>query len=256
MTDPFLLVQLSDPHIGATWVECEPLAGLAAAVEAVGALRPTPGAVLISGDLADGGEDSEYAAIAALLAPLGVPVFVLAGNHDDRAALRRNFDLPGTGEDTVYYAVDLGPFRLAMLDTKVPGKDGGHLDSEQLGWLEAELTREPDAPTVIALHHPPFATGLAPFDVIGLSPAATAAFAGVVSGHGNVRRIVAGHVHRAITSQVRGHPALTAPSTCAQAVLDFATQELVMNAQPIGFAVHAMVDGELVSHFHALGVSA
>lgn len=254
MTDPFLLVQLSDPHIGATWVECDPLAGLAAAVEAVGAIRPAPGAVLISGDLADGALDSEYAAIVELLAPLAVPVFVLAGNHDDRAALRRHFDLPGAGEDPVYHAADLGPIRLVVLDTKVPGKDGGHLDSEQLGWLEAELTREPDAPTVIAMHHPPFKTGLPPFDVIGLSPAATAAFAGVVSGHGNVRRVVAGHVHRAITGQVAGHPALTAPSTCAQAVLDFVTQELVMSAQPIGFAVHAVVGGELVSHFHALGV--
>lgn len=209
MTDPFLLVQLSDPHIGAEWVECDPIAGLAAAVEAVRAVRPTPGAVLISGDLADGAADSEYAAIRELLAPLAVPLFVLVGNHDDRAAVRRQFDLPGAGDD-------------------------------------------PDAPTVIALHHPPFQTGLPAFDAIGLSRSAPAAFAGVVRHHPHVRRIVAGHVHRAITGQVGGHPALTAPSTCAQAVLDLSTEELVMSAQPIGFAVHALIDGELVSHFHAL----
>ena len=252
MTDPFLLVQLSDPHIGADWVECDPIAGLAAAVEAVRAVRPTPGAVLISGDLADGAADSEYAAIRELLAPLAAPLFVLVGNHDDRAAVRRQFDLPGAGDDPVFYAADLGPIRLIVLDSKVPDRDGGQLDSEQLGWLESELAAQPDAPTVIALHHPPFQTGLPAFDAIGLSRSATAAFAGVVSHHPHVRRIVAGHVHRAITGQVGGHPALTAPSTCAQAVLDLSTEELVMSAQPIGFAVHALIDGELVSHFHAL----
>jgi Icc protein len=254
MTDPFLLVQLSDPHIGADWVECDPIAGLAAAVEAVKAIQPAPGAVLISGDLADGAADSQYATIRELLAPLAVPLFVLAGNHDDRAALRRNFDLPGAGDEPVHYVADLVPIRLVVLDSKVPGRDGGQVDAQQLGWLESELSARPDAPTMIALHHPPFDTGLPAFDAIGLAPSATAAFAGVVGPHPNVRRIVAGHVHRSIIGQVRGHTALTAPSTCAQAVLDLSTDELVMSAQPIGFAVHALVDGELVSHFHALEV--
>lgn len=254
MTDPFLLVQLSDPHIGADWVECDPIAGLVAAVEAVRALRPAPGAVLISGDLADGAADSEYATIRELLAPLAVPLVVLAGNHDDRGVLRRQFDLPGSGDDPVHYAADLGPIRLVVLDSKVPGRDGGQLDAQQVGWLESELAAQPDAPTVIALHHPPFDTGLPAFEAIGIPQSATAAFAGVVGHHPHVRRIVAGHVHRAIVGQVGGHPALTAPSTCAQAVLDLSTTELVMTAQPIGFAVHALIGGELVSHFHALAV--
>jgi Icc protein len=228
MTDPFLLVQLSDPHIGADWVECDPIAGLAAAVEAVRALRPAPGAVLISGDLADGAADSEYATIRELLAPLG--------------------------DDPVHYAADLGPIRLVVLDSKVPGRDGGQLDAEQLGWLESELAAQPDAPTVIALHHPPFDTGLPAFEAIGIPQSAAAAFAGVVGHHPHVRRIVAGHVHRAIAGQVGGHPALTAPSTCAQAVLDLSTTELVMTAQPIGFVIHALLGGELVSHFHALAI--
>jgi 3',5'-cyclic-AMP phosphodiesterase len=254
MTDPFLLVQLSDPHIGAAWVAGDPLAGLAAAVEAVRTIRPNPDAILISGDLADSAADTEYEAIRKLLAPLGVPVFVLAGNHDDRAALRRQFELSGAGDEPIHYAADLGPMRLLVLDSKAPGSAGGQLGSEQLDWLDAELRAQPDAPTVIALHHPPFETGLPALDVIGLSSVGTAAFTLVVSGHRNVERIVAGHVHRPIVSQVGGIPALTAPSTCAQALLDFSTEELVMSRQPVGFAVHVLVDGELVSHFHALEV--
>jgi 3',5'-cyclic AMP phosphodiesterase CpdA len=50
---PFLLVQISDPHIGATWAGGDPAARLAAAVEEVLRLPDRPDAVLVSGDLAD-----------------------------------------------------------------------------------------------------------------------------------------------------------------------------------------------------------
>ncbi len=255
MTDPFVLVQLSDPHIGAAWSGGDPLASLAAAIAAVRGIRPRPSAILVSGDLAHNGADSEYAAIRELLDPLGVPLFALAGNHDDRALLRRHFDLPGTGAEPIRYAADLGPIRLLVLDSSVPGKDSGQLDSEQLDWLESELTADAETPVVVALHHPPFGTGLPPFDPIGVRPGDATAFAGVVARHGNVRRIVAGHVHRAITTQVGDRLALTAPSTYEQAVLDFSTEELVMSPQPIGFAAHVVIDGELVSHFHAIEAS-
>lgn len=69
MTDPFLLVQLSAPHIGATWGPGDPLAGLAAAVDSVRALEFGPSAVLLSGDLADHAADDEYEHVRDLLAP-------------------------------------------------------------------------------------------------------------------------------------------------------------------------------------------
>jgi hypothetical protein len=40
MTEPPLIAQLRDPHIGASWAGGDPLAGLAAAVETVRRLRP------------------------------------------------------------------------------------------------------------------------------------------------------------------------------------------------------------------------
>jgi 3',5'-cyclic AMP phosphodiesterase CpdA len=53
MKRPFLLVQLSDPHVGADWGDGHSVAMLTAAVECVRALEPNPDSVLISGDLAD-----------------------------------------------------------------------------------------------------------------------------------------------------------------------------------------------------------
>src|SRR6478735_11737305 len=70
MSRMFLLAQLSDPHVGAAWGDRDPEARLAAAVDSVLAVQPRPpGAVLVTGDLADRGTDAEYARVRELLAP-------------------------------------------------------------------------------------------------------------------------------------------------------------------------------------------
>jgi 3',5'-cyclic AMP phosphodiesterase CpdA len=124
MSRPFLLVQLSDPHIGADWAEGDPAARLAAAVESVRALGHLD-AVLVSGDLADHASDAEYELVQELLAPLGAPLYVLAGNHDDRRALHRHFGVPGADGEPAQYSADLGPVRLVVLDSTRPGEDPG-----------------------------------------------------------------------------------------------------------------------------------
>ena len=248
MGSPFLIVQLSDPHIGADWAAGDPAAALAAAVESVRAMRPGPDAVLVTGDLTDGAGDAEYERVRELLAPLGVPTYVLPGNHDDRAALRRQFDLPGSHAEPVCYAVDVGPLRLVVLDTTVPGEDPGALDGEQLAWLQSTLAASPEQPTLIAMHHPPLRTGVPAWDEIGLADSSRRGLAEVIAGRREVRRIVAGHVHRAITAELAGTSVLTVPSTYLQARLNIGSHRLEFGADPAAFAVHAVLDGELVSH--------
>jgi 3',5'-cyclic-AMP phosphodiesterase len=66
--------------------------------------------------------------------------------------------------------------------------------------------------------------------------------------HAQVKRVVAGHVHRAITGRIGGRSVFTVPSTYVQGLLAFGATELLLSADPPGFAVHALVEGELVSH--------
>src|SRR5215216_1182873 len=96
MATPFFLVQLSDPHIGATWAGGDPAAGFAATVEEVQRLPDRPDAVLISGDLADNAADTEYALVREVAARIDAPTYVLPGNHDDRDTMRMCFELPGS----------------------------------------------------------------------------------------------------------------------------------------------------------------
>jgi Icc protein len=245
---PFVLVQLSDPHVGADWGDGDSVARLAAAVESVRALEPTPDAVLLSGDVADHALDDEYEQVRELLAPLEAPLYALPGNHDDRGALRRHFGVPGADNGPVQYAVDLGPLRLVVLDSTRPGEDRGELDATRLGWLEDALAAAPRAPTVVALHHHPFVTGAPAIDDIGLPTDERQALGNVVEAHPQVRRLVVGHVHRTMSAELGGRPVLAAPSTYVQARLELGAKEIQLSNDPRGFAVHVLLDGELVSH--------
>ena len=248
MTRPFLLAQLSDPHICAEWAGGDPVTRLAAAVGSVRAMPSQPDALLVSGDLADNAADAEYELVRELLAPLQVPLYVLPGNHDDRRALHRHFGVPGADGEPVQYSVDLGPLRLVVLDTTRPGEDPGVLDAERLAWLDGELALAPETPTLLAMHHPPLATGVPAWDELGLPVADRMTLGEVLERHPQVQRLVAGHVHRTITANLAGRAVLTVPSTYVQARLTFGSQEIELAAEPAGFAMHAVLDGELISH--------
>lgn len=252
MPRPFLLAQLSDPHIGGEWFDDQSVARFAAAVESVRGVRSQPDAVLLTGDLADHATDEEYEQVRELLAPLEAPIYVLPGNHDDRRALHRHFGVPGADGEPVRYSVDLGPVRLVVLDTKLPGEPSGALEGDQLEWLDAELATAPEQLTLIAMHHPPLVIGVPAWDEIGLAAADRRALGGVIERHQQVRRLVCGHFHSTITGELAGRGVLVVPSTYVQTRLDFQVRELELTSELPGFALHAVVDGELVSHVKAV----
>jgi 3',5'-cyclic-AMP phosphodiesterase len=249
---PFLLLQISDSHIGANWDGVDPDESLLRAVEAILSLSDRPDALLVSGDLTDNGDPEEYQRVRELLAPLDLVPHVLPGNHDVRGPLREAFGLPGVGDEPVSYAVDLGPLRLICLDSTIPGAEGGSLDGGRVEWLDAALAEDPATPTVIALHHPPLLTEIPTFERIGLEPGSRDALAEVVGRHPQVARIVAGHVHRSIVAELAGRAVVTAPSTYLQAALDFTAPKLQMRPDPPGFAVHALRDGSLATHLQRI----
>jgi Icc protein len=243
------LVQLSDLHLGAEWGGVDPLASLAVVVESVDALEPKPDAVLVTGDLAEHASDAEYEQVRASLAPLNAPLYVLPGNHDDRGALRRHFAIPGSDDQAVQYSADIGPLRLIALDSMIPGQDSGALGPERLAWLDAALGAAPERATMIALHHVPLATGVPALDEVGLAAADRSALAEILGRHPQVQRVVAGHVHRPVTGVLGGRTVLAIPSTYMQARLGFGQAAGIdFESGPSGFALHMLLDGQLVSH--------
>ena len=250
-----MLAQLSDPHLGADPLHGE--ARLAAAVATVAALEPAPDAVLVSGDLTDHGSAQEYARVRELLAPLPMPVHVLPGNHDDRAALRAAFpvdaaaavDAPDQDPAARYrYAVGCGPLRLVACDSIRPGRDDGSLGEDGLAWLDAALTAAPSVPTIVALHHPPLVFGMPALDAIGLPEAERAALAGLLARHPQVRRVVGGHLHRTAFGVVGTCPLVVGPSVHTTIRLQLGAPGYEAAPDPPAVLVHALAGGELVTH--------
>ena len=246
MQKPTLCVQLSDLHIGGSEKGVDPIPRLEAVIEAVRGLPNRPDAVLISGDLTDDGAEGNYRIARDLLTRLEAPLHVLPGNHDDRGRLRAAFDLPGAGEEPVNYSVDVGELRLVLFDSNVPGRDPGSYDAERLAWLDRELSAQPDRPTLLAVHHPPLATGVAEWDVINLDRSDREALGEVVARHRQLRAIVGGHLHRIAASALSGCPVLAAPSAYLQVLPNYYRDEVEF-IDPPGFAIHVWADGELAS---------
>ena len=200
-----LLAQISDLHIkrpGAlAYRRVDTAASLERCVERLNAIEPKLDAVVVTGDLVDLGSPAEYEALRKLLAPLTMPVYLLVGNHDERAALREVFDDHAylhAGGEFVQYAVDAGPLRLIALDSQLPQQSNGHLCAARLAWLETQLAQARGKPVVLALHHPPFVSGIGHMDRQRLDPESSEQLAAIVGRYTNVERVICGHVHRPI----------------------------------------------------------
>ncbi len=247
-----LLAQLSDLHVCEEWEGVDPTGRVARVVAAVRALPDPVDGIVVTGDLTDDGSPESYRRVRELLEPLDVPTYVLPGNHDDRANLRAAFDLPGNGAEPVNYSVNLGELRLVVFDSIVPGQDPGAYSPEQLRWLDAELARDRERPTLLALHHPPLPTGLPGWDAINLTAADREAMAAVIAEHPQVRAIAGGHLHRAAAGALSGCPVFSAPSACLQALPAFAEDD-VSFVDPPGFALHVHFNGDFSSQAQLLG---
>jgi Icc protein len=253
-----IIAQITDLHACAPGKLCNEVvdtnAMLGAAVETLLALKPLPDVVLATGDLVEFGQPEEYAVLRDALARLAMPIYLIPGNHDDRANLRAAFDAPyWPAGELLSYVVEDHPVRLVALDTLVPGSGEGEVGAAQLDWLQAVLAAQPRRPTVIFMHHPPFATGIDHMDRIGCRDGA--ALAAVVSRHPQVERVLCGHHHRAIQTRFAGTIGSVAPSVAHQMLLDLrdgAPSGFVL--EPPGLHLHCWTAASgVVTHQVAIG---
>ncbi len=214
-----VLIHVSDPHFLAGGASLggryDVEANFARTLEAIRAVHPHPTAIVVTGDLADLGEPDAYRRLRASVEPvaeeLGAPVVWVAGNHDERPALRAGLlDLEPT-EEPVTGVWDLGGLRLVALDTSVPGWHHGDLDAGQLSWLADQLAQPAPHGTLLAMHHPPLPSHLPLFDILELRHQDE--LADVIRGS-DVRGILAGHLHYSSHGMFAGVPVSVASATC------------------------------------------
>jgi 3',5'-cyclic-AMP phosphodiesterase len=250
-----LIAQFTDTHIKPegrlAYGRVDTTALLRQAIEHLHTLPQRTDLLLVTGDLVDAGGADEYVRLRALLDSCAVPWVLIAGNHDDRQQMRIAFPAQPGAQDPRFWQFDIQPgdgsLRILGLDTLLPGDSAGLLCPERLHWLAARLQEQPDTPTLIAMHHPPFITGIGHMDDIGL--AGRDAFAELMAQHPQVQLVICGHLHRSIRAVVGGRAVMTAPSTAHTVQLDIARDAAPMfRLEPPGYLLHWWDGQGLVSH--------
>lgn len=213
------IVHLSDTHLlagdrrlGGAY---DSTGGAIAALAAVERTGIRPDAIVVTGDLTDLGEPEAYQRLREIAEPvaerLGAPLIWVAGNHDERPAMREGlFDEPGSLAPLTSVH-DLDGLRVVVLDSTVPGWHHGDIDAAQREWLRQVLAQPAPLGTIVALHHPPLPSHIPFFDILELRD--QDALAEVLAGS-DVRGILAGHLHYSTSGTFAGIPVSVASATC------------------------------------------
>ena len=194
-----LIAQISDTHILPPESD-QPAASLRAdclrrCVADINLQKPD--AVVFTGDTVQHGQPDEYALLRELLAPLEVPLYPVPGNRDDKIAMRAAFsdhpDLPSSGE-FFHYVVDKHEVRFVGIDSTLAGERKGRFCEARQAWLDTTLSGEPERPTLLFIHHPPFDVGDHYVGGYRL-PEEAVALEDIVSRYPQVKGLLCGHVH-------------------------------------------------------------
>jgi Icc protein len=208
------LLHISDPHLFASpqgALRGIPTLASLRAVLAHALDGGTPyDAVLVTGDIVHD-EPGGYRHFRVVMVETGLPVYCLPGNHDVPAALP--VAVAGTPVQVGGH-VDLGNWRIVLLDSSVPGQAHGRLAAPELERLDGALRDADGRHVLVGVHHHPVPHDSRWLDSVGLHNAADL-FA-VTDRHASVRAIVWGHVHQEFDTLRNGARLLAVPSTCAQ----------------------------------------
>lgn len=253
-----LIAHLSDPHLCPEGQLYQTVVDtLPRFVEALAqAAAFAPDLLILSGDVTEYGDAESYAIARDLLAQLHCPVLAIPGNHDDPEAFRSGLSgLPNLIPHSAIgplNAIAEGPVRVVGLDVTVPGDHHGEVTPQLAAWLDATLRAQPDQPTLIAMHQPPFATGMGYIDEYRCF--GEELLANVLKRHPQVMQVLAGHVHRFTQTSFAGRPALTAPAIATSLALRLAPDAKPASfTEPPGMLLHLWRDGRLVTHLQAVG---
>ena len=206
-----IIAQISDTHITLDTADADRRTGdLARTIADINALDPAPDVIVHTGDIVHNGRQDEYARAVATLAQARAPVYVLAGNKDNRTNLREAFSACGylaPDSGFIQYAIDDYPVRLIALDTLSSRSNKGDFCRERVRQLIDMIDAETTKPIAVFTHHPPFEVTVGPDRLHFEKPDAMLELCRALQHSGRVVHIFSGHVHRATAGQVESIPA-------------------------------------------------
>lgn len=223
-SDSVCIVQLTDSHIFADAQQrllgVDTLASLNAVIDQVQLECPNMDLVLATGDITQDAAAQSYRNFIEAVSRIPAPCHWIPGNHDDAVLMAEL----GRAHDLNRAWVDIGAWRVVLLDSSVPGKVHGMLDQRQLLQLDEALASAGSRHVLVCLHHHPVPIGSDWMEPLGLQNA-DQLMSRLEADH-RVRAVLWGHIHQQLEQQHGTIRLLASPSTCIQfavASSDFAT---------------------------------
>lgn len=246
------IIHLTDTHFvpeGKTLYSRDPSVALHNAIQDINLNHSDADRLVLTGDLTHWGEPEAFDHLRRVLDNLSIPFTLLVGNHDDRDVFSASF--PDQARDSFGFVQSTlktqgGTF--VFLDTMLEGTHAGHYCADRQSWLHHTLAGT-DSDIFLFMHHPPFDTGLAPIDRIGLQQKEE--FRAVVEPHRDrIRHLFFGHVHRPIAGSWLGIPTSTIRAMNHQVWFDMTAETLPGSFEPPAYAVVLIDDEKVVVHNH------
>ncbi|WP_349898333.1 metallophosphoesterase [Parafrigoribacterium soli] len=218
---PLRILHISDTHLfgddSLHYGRVDTFAALARALDQFSGIGGLD-LLVASGDLSDDGSPRSYQRLRSALAPWaaarGASVIYAMGNHDDRRSFRQVLgsghepDAAVATQGPIDAVSTLGSWRVVTIDTSVPGAGYGELGRSQLDWLGDVLSEPAEAGTVLVMHHPPVPASTALLQALELYNPED--LLEVIRGS-DVRVILSGHYHHALSETFGGVPVIVAP---------------------------------------------
>lgn len=209
-----LIVQITDPHLfgeaDGRLLGMNTRDSLEKVIDKVVLEQPQIDLLLVTGDLTQDGSVASYQAFQQMSARIQAPTHWFAGNHDEPQVMEE----VARGTDLLTPVIDMGEWRITLLNSAVPGSVPGFLPETELRLLAQSLSEAPDRHHLVCLHHHPISIDCKWMAPIGLrNPDALFA---VLERFPQTRALLWGHIHQEIDQQRGDLRLLATPSTCIQ----------------------------------------
>lgn len=167
--------------------------------------------ILVTGDLAQNPCHSSYQRINKILKKHPIPAICLAGNHDDFLLMQQIFN---SEQINCSKQRLIKGWQIICLNSKKTASPGGQLAAEELGFLNHQLSKHSELPTLIAVHHHPVPTHSQWMDTMIIEN--NEDLFSIIQQHPQVKAICCGHIHQQLEITENNLLILAAPSSCFQ----------------------------------------
>ena len=212
---PVRLLQITDAHLGSQpgseLLGLDTDFSLDEVLKLVRREHPVPPQlVLCTGDISSNGTLASYRRFHKKLQVLRAPMGWLAGNHDNHANMAKVVD----GGRELSRVIDIGNWRLLLLNSQIPKKPEGRLGTEQRSWLAQQLEQAGARHVMVCLHHHVLPVGCDWLDSQRIADADE--FLALLTAYPAVKLVLSGHVHQHNDQRHAHLRLLTTPSSCIQ----------------------------------------